>query len=115
MLAPVGEMREVVRLREQVVTTDRSGGEKVAYIESPDFFVALRPLSPTESTKFNQVDAQVTYLAFGHYHDLKNVKATHRLQVVETKQEFDISGPPLHDPKRAYTRLNLVWRENAAG
>lgn len=113
MLAPIGEMREQVVILTPVRSVDASGGETFTYTESDPLFVSLRPMNAAESVQFQQVDAEVTNVCFGHWQSLNQVGSNNRIKILETGQEFDINGGPINDPKRAWTRLNLIARENA--
>jgi head-tail adaptor len=112
MLAPIGEMREQAVVLTPVRTVDSSGGEVITYAESDPFFISLRSLTTNESVQFGQINSEVSHVAFGYWHDLNTITAINRIRIVETQQDFDIDGDPINDPKRAYTRLNLVMRSN---
>lgn len=113
MQVPIGEMREPVVIMTPVLTIDESGGEYFTYTETGPLFVSIRAISTNEAIQFSQVNAEISHVCFGHWHDLNALSATNRVRMVETLQEFDIAGGPINDPKRAYSRLNLVYRENA--
>ena len=113
MLAPIGEMREPAVILTPVRAYDASGGETVTYTESDPIFISLRPLSSTEAVQFNQVNSAITNVCFGHWQALSQLTATHRIKLLETDQEFDINGGPINDPKRSWTRLNLIARDYA--
>lgn len=110
MLVPLGEMREQVVILSPVRTADESGGEVITYTESQPLFASLRSLSTTEAVQFGQVNADISHVLFGHWPDLNQCTAKDRIKLVESGVEFDINGGPLNDPKRSYTRLNLVSR-----
>jgi len=112
MLAPIGEMREQAVVLTPVRVADASGGEVITYTVSDPIFISLRSLSTNESVQFGQINSEVSHVSFGHWHDLNNITAKHRVRILETLQEFDINGDPINDPKRAFTRLNLVARSN---
>ena len=112
MLVPLGQMREPVIILTPVRSTDESGGETLIYTESDPVFVALRSLTTTEGVQFGQVNAAVTHVLFGNWNDLAQLASNQRIRVVETNQEFDIAGAPINSPKRDWTKLTLVWREN---
>lgn len=112
MLVPIGEMREAAVILTPVRTADASGGEVVNYTESDPIFVAVRSLSTKEAVQFGQMDSDINHVCFGHWAALNQLTATNRLRLLETNQEFDISGSPINDPKRSWTRLHLVSREN---
>ena len=112
MLVPLGEMREPVRILTPIRTVDEAGGEVWGYGESECIFMSIRGLSGSESLQFGQVNAKITNVGFGHYIDLFSISAKERIKMVETGQEFDIAGPPVNDPKKAWTKLTLVYREN---
>lgn len=113
MLTPIGEMREPVLLLTRQRTTDEAGGEVLAYSESDPIFVAIRATNTLEQTQFNQVNADVSHLCFGHFQDLNGVASTTRIRELETGTEYDIAGLPINDPNKAWTKLMLVLRDNA--
>jgi len=112
MLTPIGQMREPAVILTPVRTTDSSGGEIITYVEGAPIFVSLRSLGTREANELGQVNADISHVCYGHWVDLGTISAKQRLRVLETSQTFDINGGPLNDPKRAYTRLNLIEREN---
>lgn len=112
MLTPIGAMREPVVVLTPVRTADGSGGEVVTYTPSDPIFVSIRATTTNESVQFKQVGADINHVLFGHWPDLNQIKATHRIRIIESSQEFDIDGGAINDPKRAWTRLNLKLREN---
>jgi len=112
MRIPIGEMRESVSVLTRVRTADASGGESITYTEGDPIFVSVRALSTAEAVQFGQVNADITHVCFGHYESLSQLDATNRIKLLETDQEFDINGGPLNDPKRAWTRLNLILRDH---
>ncbi len=112
MRAPLGEMREQVAVLTPIRAVDESGGEVITYAESDPTFVSIRGLTTNESIQFGQVNADISHVCFGHYESLNQLTSKNRIRVLETLQEFDINGGPINDPKRSFTRLNLVLREN---
>lgn len=112
MLLPIGEMREVVVIRTPTVTRDDAGGQETTYIESDPLYVSLRAVGSREAIQFGQVNAEVTHVIFGHWHDLSGLPSDARIRLVEDDTEFDVIGLPINDPKRAFTRLNVLRREN---
>jgi len=112
MNTPIGEMRDLVLIQTPSRTVDDSGGEIVVYADSDPIFMAVRPLGTTEAVQMGQVNADITLVAYGHWHDLSSLSAKHRIKLVESNATFDIAGQPLNDPKRAWTRLHLVAREH---
>lgn len=112
MITPIGEMREQVVILTPVRTVDQSGGEVITYTSSDPLFVAIRSVSTREAVQFGQISSEVSHICFGHWQSLKDIKATHRLRIVESDQEFDVAGDAINDPKRAWTRLHLVVRSN---
>ena len=112
MLVPLGQMREPAVILTPVRATDAYGGESITYTESACIFVALRSVSTAEGVQFGQMNADITYVLFGHWTDLNAVTSANRIKIVETLATFDINGGPINDPKRSFTRLNLVAREN---
>jgi len=112
MLIPLGEMREVAVLLTPVMGVDEFGGEEITYVESHQFFIALRSVTATEAVQFGQVNSSVNYIAFGHWTDLAGVVSNQRLKIVETGIEYDITGPPINSPDRDWSKLQLVAREN---
>jgi len=112
MLVPISEMREPVVIRIPVTTIDESGGEVQGYADSDPLFVSVRALSARESQQFGQLNADITHVFFGHWHDLGALDSDARLRMIETEQEFDIVGPPINSPTRDWTKLTLVYREN---
>lgn len=113
MRTPIGEMREMARVLTPTTTKDAAGGEVNTYAEGSPIFVALRPASAREAIQFGQVNAEVSHVLFGHWHDLNALQSTARIRLIESGAEFDVVGPPMNDPQRAWTRLNVVQRENA--
>jgi len=112
MKLPIGEMREVVAILTPTTITDEAGGQETTYSQSQPLFVALRPASARESKEFDQINASVSHIVFGHWHDLNALFSSARLKHLETSHEFDIVGPPLNDGKKQFTRLNVLRREN---
>jgi head-tail adaptor len=112
MQVPIGEMREPVSILSPTRTADASGGEIITYDESDQLFVSVRALSTTEAVQFGQVNSDISHVCFGHYESLSQLKSTDRIKLLETGDEFDINGSPINDPKRAWTRLNLMLRDN---
>lgn len=113
MLTPLGQMRDPVIVLTPVRSVDASGGETLTYTEGDPVFIALRPVTTSEGVKFGQVDADISHIAFGHWGDLSALGATQRIRMVEDPtQEFDIVGLPVNSPKRNWTRLHLVMRDN---
>lgn len=112
MLVPLGQMRDPAVILTPVRGADEFGGEVITYVESPCIFVALRSVTSKEAVEFGQLNADTNFICFGHWHDLSQLTAKDRLKVTETGQEFDILGPPVNDPKKGFTKLNLVLREN---
>lgn len=112
MQVPIGEMREPVSILTPVRTTDASGGEVISYTESEPHFVSIRALSTAEAVQFDQINASISHVCFGHYEPLSQLDAKNRIKLLETDQEFDINGGPIKDPKRGWARLNLISREN---
>lgn len=112
MLTPLGEMRTPVRIITPTRVNDASGGETVTYVEGDMIFAAVRAVSTSEATQFGQVNAAVSHVLFGHWHDLSQITSKQRVRIVETDEEFDITGGPINSPKRDFTKLQLVLREN---
>ena len=112
MQTPIGEMRESVAILTPIRTVDSSGGEEYGWGVSDPLFMAIRATSTREALAFGQVNADVTHVAFGHWAELNQLTSKQRIRILETGQEFDIAGLPVNDPKRAWTRLSLIWREN---
>jgi head-tail adaptor len=112
MRAPIGEMRTPAAIMTPSVARDASGGELKTYADGSTIFVALRATSGTETAQFGQIAANVSHIAFGHWYDLNEITADHRLKIIESGDEFEVYGPPMNDQKRSFTRLNLVLREN---
>lgn len=112
MITPIGEMREQVVILTPVRTVDQSGGEVIEYNASDPLFVAIRGTNTREAVQFGQLSSDISHVCFGHWHSLNQLSATDRLRIVESGQEFDIDGLPINDPKRAFTRLHLVLRDN---
>lgn len=112
MITPIGEMREQVVVLIPVRTIDPSGGEVVGYSSSDPMFVAIRSVSSREAVEFGQMSSEVSHICFGHWHSLNQITAKDRIRIIESDQEFDIAGDAINDPKRAFTRLNLVYRPN---
>ena len=111
MKVPIGEMRDRAFILTAVRDTDASGGELITYTPGDcALFVSVRSLSTTESVQFGQVAADVTHVLFGHWTELNQVGGTDRIRLEESGQEFDINGGPINDPKRSFTRLNLIAR-----
>lgn len=113
MKTPIGEMREPAAIQTPTRTTDESGGDVISYADGDCIFLAIRAIGSREMMEFAQVNAEVSHVCFGHWCDLYDVSSKQRIKVLETGQTFDIAGPPMNDPKRAWSRLNLIWRENA--
>ena len=112
MLTPIGEMREAATLLTPVRTTDDAGGEVITYVASGPIFIALRATGSTEAVQFSQMSVDVTHVVFGHWYDLHAVDGEQRLRLEETGEEFDIVTGAINDPKRRWTRLNVVLRFN---
>lgn len=112
MLIPLGEMREIVVVRLPVTTVDASGGEVQGYSESDPIYVSIRSLNSREFASYGQVNGEISHMCFGHYNDLNAIGSDCRIRNVETDQEFDISGPPVNSPKRDWSKLTLIYREN---
>lgn len=113
MLTPIGEMREPARILTQITTVDASGGEVQGYGQSDVLWISVRAMSTKEGQAFNQVEAEVSHVAFGHYGDLASVTSKDRVRLEETGEEFDIVGAPVKSPVKDWIKLNLLWRENA--
>ena len=112
MRIPIGEMREPVIVLTRVRTSDESGGEVITYTESDPIFVSIRGMSTNEAVQLGQVNAEITHVCFGHWESLNQLVSTDRIRHLESGQEYDIAGAPINDPKRSWSRLNLVSREN---
>ena len=112
MQIPIGEMREPVSILTRVRGTDASGGEVITYTEGDPHFVSIRAMSTNEAVQLGQVNSAITHVCYGHYQSLNALDATNRIKRLETDEEFDINGGPLNDTKRAFTRLNLILRDN---
>lgn len=112
MRTPVNEMRDQIVILTPTTGKDASGGETTTYVPGNPLWVALRPTSTREAVQFGQIDAEVTHVLHGHWHELNAISAKARIRRVEDSVEFDIVGLPLNDPKRAFTRLNVKQREN---
>ncbi len=112
MRIPLGELREPVIIRSPTVVTDEAGGESVTYTESPQTWAAIRPASAKEGREQQQMNASSTHILFGHWQDFSRVTSEDRIRNLDTGEEFDIVGPPLNNPARDHTKLNLLLREN---
>lgn len=112
MFVPLGEMREAVVTLTPTTIFDESGGETVEYVESDPIFVAIRALTAKETQSFGQLNANITHVCFGHWGDLNALAGDTRIRMVESSQEFDIDGLPINSPKRDWSKLTLVYREN---
>ena len=113
MLTPLGQMREPIVVLTPTRTSDESGGEEIAYSAGDPIFVSLRSLTTREGVQFGQVNADISHIAFGHWGDLNALTAKNRIRMVEdATTEFDIAGGPINSPKRDWTRLTLIRREN---
>ena len=75
MQVPIGEMREPVSILTPVRTTDASGGEVISYTESEPHFVSIRALSTAEAVQFDQINASISHVCFGHYEPLSQLDA----------------------------------------
>ena len=113
MLVPVGQMRDAVLILTPVVGIDNSGGEVITYTVGDPIFVALRAVTTREGVQFGQMNADVTNIVFGHWGDLNALTANNRIRLYEDETiEFDMAGSPINSPKRDWTRLHLIRREN---
>lgn len=112
MEVPIGEMRQPAVLLSPVVTIDEAGGETVTYAESDFFYCAIRVVGSKEALAFGQINAEVSHICFGHYHDFKQVTSDMRLRDLDTNIEYDIAGPPMIGQHFDHARLNLLQREN---
>ena len=110
METPLGEMREQVAVLTPETLIDQAGGQDTVYNEEEPIFVSIRPLTSREATAFAQVNADVTHVIFGHYSELCALSADARIRWLEFGVEFDISGSPLNDPARGWTKLTAVQR-----
>lgn len=112
MLIPLGEMRDEATVLTPVRTTDEAGGEVITYQPGDPIFIALRATGSNEAVQFTQMAVDVTHVVYGHWFDLNAINGEQRLRLEESGQEFDIVGAAINDPKRAWTRLNVVLRVN---
>ncbi len=112
MLLPIGEMREPVAILKPTTTRDASGGSETTYEQGEQLWVALRSPTTREAAQFGQINADVSHILFGHWHDLNSIPSDSRLKHLETDVEFEVVGLPMNDPKRAFTRLNIIEREH---
>lgn len=112
MLTPIGEMRDVIAVLTPTTTIDASGGEVTTYAQGDPLYVALRATTTREAVQFGQVNADVSHVIFGHWHDLNGLSANAKLIHWETGEQYELVGMPINDPKRAFTRLNVTRREN---
>lgn len=112
MLVPLGQMRDPAKIITPTRVNDASGGETVTYVEGDTIFVALRALTTSEAVSFGQVNASITHVLFGHWGDLNAINSKQRIRLVESGAEFDVAGGPINSPKRDWTKLTLVSREN---
>lgn len=110
MLVPLGQMRDPAVILTPQRSVDSSGGEVIEYVASEPIYIALRALTTTEGVQFGQVNADITHVCFGHWHDLAALSSTQRIRVEETGDEYDIAGAPVNDPKRGWSKLTLVLR-----
>jgi len=112
METPISEMRESVAILEPRTLIDDAGGQDTGYDETDPIFVSLRSLTATEATQFAQVNADISHIIFGHYADLCDISADARIRWLEFGIDFDISGSPINDPSRAFTKLTAIRRFN---
>lgn len=112
MRTPIGEMREIVAILTPTLSSDEAGGEQTTWTAGSAVHAAIRPLSAKEQEQFGQINAEVSHVLFGHWHDFNAVSSAARIRDLVTLDEYEIAGPPLNSPKHDHTRLNLIWREN---
>jgi hypothetical protein len=112
MLIPLGQMRDPAVVLSPTRSVDEFGGEIIEYTESDLIFIGLRAVTTAEAVQFDQMNATTNFICFGHWHDLGLLTSQDRIRLAETDEEFDINGAPINDPKKGFTRLNLVLREN---
>ena len=112
MEVPLGEMREAVAILTPKTVIDDAGGQDTVYVEEDPIFVSIRPLTSREATAFAQVNADISHTIFGHYSELFDISADARIRWLEFGVDFDISGSPLNDPNRAFTKLTAIQRFN---
>lgn len=112
MLTPIGEMREVVAILTPIAGTDSAGGQSTTWVAGDPLFVALRSPTSREAVQFGQTNADISHVIFGHWHDLNALVSDTRLRNLETDIEYEVVGLPQNDPKRAWSRLNVIHREN---
>lgn len=112
METPLGEMREAVAILTPELLIDDAGGQDTVYKENDPIFVSIRPLTSAESTKFAQVNADISHVIFGHHSELSDVPATARIRWLEFDIDFDIAGNAINDPQRAWTKLTAIQRFN---
>lgn len=112
MKVPIGEMREPVAVLTPSTTKDESGGEVITYTQGEMLFAAIRPLGSREQVQYGQVNAMISLVMFMHYQDAVSVDDGTRIRNLETAEEYEVVGLPMHAPDRGFTKLTLTRRAN---
>ena len=93
MTVPVGKFRDRVEILEAITSTDDAGGETIEYVPVREAQVWIRPLRGKQLLDARQVASEVTHMIVGHYVELSDVTAKHRIRELELSTEFDIEVP----------------------